>query len=149
MTRYSVNETVLLQVWIRLSCMMNFWRPLGALLLTEKYLCYIHGQKHRLCEIIFLFVLFLFAIYIISFSSPLVCKPELCLGRPCFSSSHVFCFAELPFFPSASWPLSFLSLFLSFSSSSDLAWFMRDCLRWVGLLCMDALSCIHGVGRWR
>ena len=59
-----------------------------------------------------------------------------------------FCFVGLPFFPSASWPLSFLSLFLSFSSSSDLAWFMRECLRWVGLLCMDTLSCIHGVGRW-
>ena len=45
MTRYSVNGTVMLQVWIRLSCMMNFWRPLGALLMTEKYLCYIHGQR--------------------------------------------------------------------------------------------------------
>ena len=61
------------------------------------------------------------------------------VGRPCFSSSDVFCFVGLPFFPSASWPLSFLSLFLSFSSSSDLAWFMRDCLRGVGLLCMDKL----------
>ena len=48
-----------------------------------------------------------------------------------FSSSDVFCFVGLLFFPSASWPLSFLSLFLSFSSSSDLAWFMRDCLRGV------------------
>ena len=55
-----------------------------------------------------------------------------------------FCFVGLPFFPSASWPLSFLSLFLSFSSSSDLAWFMRECLTGVGLLCMDTLSCIHG-----
>ena len=44
---------------------------------------------------------------------------------------------------------SFLSLFLSFSSSSDLAWFMRECLTGVGLLCMDTLSCIHGVGRWQ
>ena len=59
-----------------------------------------------------------------------------------------FCFVLLPFFPSASWHLSFLSLFLSLSSSSYLAWFMRECLTGVGLLCMDTLSCIHGVGRW-
>ena len=59
-----------------------------------------------------------------------------------------FWFVGLPFFPSASWPLFFLSLFLSFSSSSDLAWFMRECLTGVGLLCMDTLSCIHGVGQW-
>ena len=32
--------------------------------------------------------------------------------------------------------------------SSDLAWIMRECLTGVGLLCMDTLSCIHGVGRW-
>ena len=32
-----------------------------------------------------------------------------------------------------------------FSSSSDLAWFMRECLTGVGPLCMDTLSCIHGV----
>ena len=38
-----------------------------------------------------------------------------------------FCFVGLPFFPSASCPLSFLSLFLS--SSSDFAWFMHECLR--------------------
>ena len=37
-----------------------------------------------------------------------------CLGRPCFSSSDVFRFVGLPFFPSASWPLSFLSLFFLF-----------------------------------
>ena len=59
-----------------------------------------------------------------------------------------FYFVELLFFPSASWPLSFLFLSLFCSSSSDLAWFMRKCLSWVGLLCMDTLSCIHGVGRW-
>ena len=63
----------------------------------------------------------------------LVLVPQMC-----------FCFVGLPFFPSASWPLSFLSLFLSFSSSSDLAWFMRECLTGAGLLCMDTLSCIHG-----
>ena len=33
---------------------------------------------------------------------------------------------------------------LSFSSSSDLAWFMREWLTGAGLLCMDTLSCIHG-----
>ena len=32
-----------------------------------------------------------------------------------------FCFVGLPFFSSASWPLSFLSLFLSISSSFDTA----------------------------
>ena len=53
------------------------------------------------------------------------------LPQPCLRSSDNF--------------LSFLSLFLSFSSSSDLAWFMRECLTGVWLLCMDTLSCIHGV----
>ena len=44
------------------------------------------------------------------------------LGIVCMCAVIVcFCFVGLPFFPSASWPLSFLSLFLSFSSSSDLA----------------------------
>ena len=28
------------------------------------------------------------------------------------------------------------------------SWFMREGLTGVGLLCMDTLSCIHGVGRW-
>ena len=37
---------------------------------------------------------------------------------------------------------------LFFSSSSDLIWFIHKCLKGVGLLCMDTLSCIHGVGRW-
>ena len=48
-----------------------------------------------------------------------------------------FCFVGLPFFPSASWPLSFLSLFFLF---------LRPCLIHarmpeigVGLLCMDTL----------
>ena len=66
-----------------------------------------------------------------------------------------FCFVGLPFFPSASWPLSFLSLFL----------FLRPCLiharmpdwgrafvhghtflhSWTHFLAfMDTLSCIHG-----
>ena len=51
------------------------------------------------------------------------------------------------FFPSSSWPLSFLSLFLSFSSSSNLAWFMRECLSGVyrAFVHLDTLSCIHGV----
>ena len=40
---------------------------------------------------------------------------------PSFSSSDVFCFVGLPFFPSASWPLFFLSLFLFFL-------FFRPCL---------------------
>ena len=26
----------------------------------------------------------------------------------------------------------------------NIAWFMRECMTWVGLLCMDTLSCIHG-----
>ena len=61
-----------------------------------------------------------------------------------------FCFVGLPFYQSASWPLSFLSLFLSFSSSSDLAWFMRDCLRWVGLLCVCNGARINiAAHRWR
>ena len=45
------------------------------------------------------------------------------------SSLGKFCFVRLPFYPSASWPLSLPSLFLSFSS--DLAWFMRECLEGV------------------
>ena len=49
---------------------------------------------------------------IVQRSSPCFVNLSLCLGRPCFCSSDVFCFVRLPFFPSASWPLSFLSLFL-------------------------------------
>ena len=78
-----------------------------------------------------------------------------CACRPCFSSKDSFYFYFisiivfiiifwLPFFPSASWPQSFLSLFFLF---------LRPCLiharmpEGVGLFCMDSLSCIHGVGR--
>ena len=76
-------------------------------------------------------------------------KCNVCLGRTCFIPQMCFCFVGLPFFLPASWPLSFLSFVLSFSTSSDFAWFMREWLSGVGLLCMDTLSCIHGVGRWR
>ena len=44
------------------------------------------------------------------------------IGRPCLLSHIGFCFVGLPFFPPDSWPLSFLSLFPSFSSSSYLPW---------------------------
>ena len=44
--------------------------------------------------------------------------PQLCLGRPFFIySNRIFLLGRL-FFSLPSWPLSFLSLFLSFSSSS-------------------------------
>ena len=47
---------------------------------------------------------------------------------------HYFLFfVGQPFFLSASWPLSFLSLFFFFSSSSNLAWFMHEYLTGVGL----------------
>ena len=67
---------------------------------------------------------------------------------PCVKETLVYQigFVGLPFFSSASWSLSLLSLFLSFSS--DFPWFMRECLKGVGFLGMDALSCIQGVGQW-
>ena len=53
---------------------------------------------------------------------PQLCIPKLCLGRPCFSSSDKFLFCWTASFSSNSWPLSFLSLFLSFFL------FLRPCL---------------------
>ena len=44
------------------------------------------------------------------------------LVGPCFSSSDCFFFGWAAFFPSASWPLSFLSLFFTFFL------FLRSCL---------------------
>ena len=40
-----------------------------------------------------------------------------------------------------------ISLLASVFPVSLPLFFMRECQSWVGLLCMDALSCIHGVGR--
>ena len=40
-----------------------------------------------------------------------------------------FYFVGLSLFPSGSWLLSFLSLLLVFSFPSNLAWFMRECLK--------------------
>ena len=71
----------------------------------------------------------------------------LCPGRPCFSSSDVFLFCWAAFLSisllASVFPVSLPLFFL----------FLRPCLiharipYWVGLFCMDTLSCIHGVGR--
>ena len=67
-----------------------------------------------------------------------------------------FCFVGLPFFPSASWPLSFLSLFFLFLRPCLIHARMPDWGRafvhghtflhsWTHFLAfMDTLSCIHG-----
>ena len=60
-----------------------------------------------------------------------------------FSSSDRFLFCWAAFLS-----ISLCLSCLSFSSSSHFAWFMRECLTGAVLLCMDTLSCIHGVGRW-
>ena len=79
-----------------------------------------------------------------------------CPGRPCFGSSDVFYFVGLPFCPSASWPLSFLSLFFLFLRPCLIHARMPDWGRafvhghtflhsWTHFLAfMDTLSCIHG-----
>ena len=70
----------------------------------------------------------------------------LCPGRPCFSSlDKVFVLLGCLSFHQ---PPGLCLSCLFFFSSSDLAWFMLECLNGVGLLCMDTFSCIHGVGRW-
>ena len=54
------------------------------------------------------------------FSAPPLSTPQLCLGRPFLVPQIVFLFfflgggGGLPFFPPASWPLSFLPLFFLF-----------------------------------
>ena len=49
-----------------------------------------------------------------------------CADRPCFSSSDKCLFCWAVFFHQA----------------------ISECLKWVGLLCMGTLYCIHVVGRW-
>ena len=85
------------------------------------------------------------------FSAPPLSTPQLCLGRPFLVPQIVFFFLGggggggcL----SSHQPPGLCLSFLSFSSSSNLAWFMRELLTGIGLLCMDTLSCIHGVGPW-
>ena len=69
---------------------------------------------------------------------------ELCIGRAFLVHQTGFCFAGVALFPSVSLPLSSLFLF---------SLFLRNCLiharmpDWDSALCMDVLSCIHGVGR--
>ena len=66
---------------------------------------------------------------------------------PSFSSSDVFLFCWAAFLSISLLVFVFPVSLPLFSPSSGLVCFMRDCLTGVGLLCMDTLSCIHGVGR--